>query len=100
MNTKMASAVLATDECRKEMDDLRNIIQGISDEGQTLRKLVMDVKVSGALRVTCYYVILILLCSRLIVKVLKILNTLSQTWIQGSPIIKMLHRNLSIANQV
>ncbi|KAG2129995.1 hypothetical protein BD769DRAFT_1666928 [Suillus cothurnatus] len=46
MNTKMASAVLATDECRKEMDDLRNIIQGISDEGQTLRKLVMDVKSS------------------------------------------------------
>ncbi|KAG2125854.1 hypothetical protein BD769DRAFT_1388300 [Suillus cothurnatus] len=65
MNTKMASAVLATDECCKEMDDLRNIIQGISDEGQTLRKLVMDIK----------------------------------TWIQGSPIIKMLHRNLSIANQ-
>ncbi|KAG1883603.1 hypothetical protein F4604DRAFT_1920107 [Suillus subluteus] len=49
MNTKLeisASAVLATDECRKEIDVLQNVIQRISEEGQTLRSLVTNIKSS------------------------------------------------------
>jgi hypothetical protein len=51
MNAKLemhASAVLVVDECRTDADDLRSIIQGISEESQTLRNLVANIRVSGA----------------------------------------------------
>jgi uncharacterized protein YfkK (UPF0435 family) len=51
MNAKLemyASAVLVADECRTVTDDLRNIIEGIGEEGRTLRILVTNIKASGA----------------------------------------------------
>jgi hypothetical protein len=52
------------------------------------------------MRGTNYCVILLLWCSPLIAKVLRILKALWQTWMQGSLITKMPHRDLSVASQV
>ncbi|KAG2061383.1 hypothetical protein BDR06DRAFT_966355 [Suillus hirtellus] len=94
MNIKLemsASAVLATDECHKEIEELQSIIQGISKEGQTLQSLVTNIKASGVTEMNEF---------PLIIKVLRILKVLWQTWMQGSPIIKMPHRDLYVTSQV